>query len=56
MGYLIHLYTDKIWFDDFLTNKICNTTIKMLDGTIISGDEEKAKFLIYNDYTNLNIQ
>lgn len=56
MGYLIHLYTDKIWFDDFITNKICNTTIKMLDGTIIGGDEEKAKFLIYNDYTNLNIQ
>lgn len=56
MGYLIHLYTDKIWFKEFILNKICNTNIKLLDGTIINADASEKTRLIYNDYTNLNIQ
>lgn len=56
MGYFIHLYTDKIWFDDFLPNKIGNTNIKLLDGTIINANEKEKVRLVYNDYTNLNVQ
>ena len=56
LGYYIHLYTDYIWFKYFLTNIASNNNIKLLDGTIIDYDEEKFVELIYNDYTNLNIQ
>ncbi len=56
LGYYIHLYTDYIWFKYFLTNIASNNNIKLLDGTIIDYDQEKFVELIYNDYTNLNIQ
>ena len=39
-----------------MPNKICNTNIKLLDGTIINADEKEKVRLVYNDYTNLNIQ
>lgn len=56
LGYFIHLYTDKIWVEDFLSKLISNNSIKMLDGTIIKEDEDEILKLMYNDYTNLNIQ
>ena len=56
LGYYIHLYTDYIWFKYFLTNIASNNNIKLLDGTIIDYNQEKFVELIYNDYTNLNIQ
>lgn len=53
MGYFIHLLTDKYWFRDYIYNYIKRYT----------QDENKKnltytalKNLIYNDYTNLNIQ
>lgn len=54
LGYFIHLYTDKIWFKDFLPNLNYNSSLKLLDGTIINSSEEEIKDLIYNDYTNVN--
>lgn len=52
MGYLIHLLTDKYWFRDYVYKYIDRYSQK---------EEQKdltytgIKHLIYNDYTNLNI-
>ena len=56
LGYFIHLYTDKLWFNGFLNNFICNNSIKLLDGTIIETTKEEMQNMIYSDYTNMNIQ
>ena len=56
LGYFIHLYTDKIWFKDFLPQIIAGNYIKLLDGTIINTTPEEIQNIIYQDYTNLNIQ
>ena len=56
LGYFIHLYTDKLWFDGFLDKLIELPSIKLLDGTIIQSTEEEITKLVYQDYTNLNIQ
>ena len=56
LGYFVHLYTDKLWFDGFLDHFIYNNSIKLLDGTIIETTEEEMKNMIYSDYTNMNIQ
>lgn len=56
LGYFVHLYTDKIWFEKFLLNFICNNSIKLLDGTIIETSNKEMTNMIYSDYTNLNIK
>ena len=56
LGYFIHLYTDKLWFDGFIDKLTCSNSIKLLDGTIISTSEKELSRLIYSDYTNLNIK
>lgn len=56
LGYFIHLYTDKLWFDGFIDRYVLGDSIRLLDGTEIGISEEEATHLIYNDYTNLNIQ
>lgn len=56
LGYFIHLYTDKLWFDDFLDKIIQGNSIKLLDGTVLSTTPEEMQKLLYQDYTNLNIQ
>ncbi len=56
LGYFIHLYTDKIWFDEFLEKLTYSNSVKLLDGTIITTTEDEIGKLIYQDYTNLNIQ
>ena len=56
LGYFIHLYTDKLWFDGFIDTLTYNSSIKLLDGTILNLDTEEIDDLIYNDYTNLNVQ
>lgn len=56
LGYFIHLYTDKIWFEEFISKKTYRDSIKLLDGTIINANEDEIINLIYQDYTNLNIQ
>lgn len=55
LGYLVHLYTDKLWFNGFLDSLVLNNSIKLMDGTIINIKPEEIKNLIYNDYTSLNI-
>ena len=54
LGYFIHLYTDKLWEEDFLNNIAHNNSIKLLDGTILETTKEEMKEMIYSDYTNLN--
>ena len=56
LGYFIHLYTDKIWFKIFLSKILAGNYIKLLDGTIINTTPEEIQNIIYQDYTNLNIQ
>ena len=54
LGYYIHLYTDKIWFESFI-NKITNTEyIKLLDGSIVKTTPDEMMNMIYSDYTNIN--
>ena len=52
MGYFIHLLTDKYWFRDYIVSYIERyaeekTTKKLTSAAL--------KNLIYNDYTNINI-
>ncbi len=56
LGYFIHIYTDKLWIEDYLQNYTYQNSIKLLDGTILQTTDEEIKELIYSDYTNLNIQ
>lgn len=55
LGYFVHLYTDKIWFDEFLRSKSYGTCIKLLDGSTPLLSEEEICRLVYNDYTNINV-
>lgn len=56
MGYYIHLYTDLLWNKYFITEIVENETIHLLNGKNINKDPALYTELIYNDYTNLNIQ
>lgn len=55
LGYFIHLYTDKMWFDGFIDYLVCNDSVKLIDGTILSLNADEIVKLVYNDYTNMNI-
>ena len=55
MGYYIHLFTDKLWFDKFLNNLVQSNSVKLMDGIILKTTPEELEELIYSDYTNLNI-
>ena len=54
LGYLVHLYTDKLWFNGFLDNLVLNDNIKLLDCTIFKVKQNELSNLIYNDYNSLN--
>lgn len=56
LGYYIHLYTDRLWFAHFLPLITSGNYIKLLDGTIIFSAPQEMQGLLYQDYTNLNIQ
>lgn len=58
LGYFIHLYTDKVWFSRFMPNIYSGsgTCIKLLDGTVINSSPEEVQKILYQDYTNLNVQ
>lgn len=56
MGYFIHLYTDFLWNKYFISEIVENDVITLLNGDKIAADYVLYKKLIYNDYTNLNIQ
>lgn len=54
LGYFIHLFTDKIWYEEIMIKIISENSIKLLDGTILNINNEEKTELIYSDYTNLN--
>lgn len=56
LGYYIHLYTDRLWFSHFLPQIVNGNYIKLLDGTVIFSAPVGMQGLIYQDYTNLNVQ
>ena len=56
LGYYTHLFTDKIWIENFISRLTENTSIKLLDGTIFETTPEEIMNMIYSDYTNLNIK
>mgnify|MGYP003305427637 CR=1 FL=1 len=60
LGYFIHLYTDKLFYEEyyplFIEDKFFTSIIKCLDKTTIKVRKEDKKQMLYNDYTNLNIQ
>ena len=57
LGYFTHLYTDKLWFENFIPNLTVNNSLKLLDGTIIQVEnEQEITDMIYSDYTNINIK
>lgn len=55
IGYYVHLYTDKLWFEEFMEKISFNNALKLLDGTVINTSQEEIQSIIYSDYTNLNI-
>ena len=55
LGYYTHLFTDKEWFEGFMSSITYDNSIRLLDGTIIASNEEEIRQLIYSDYTNLNL-
>lgn len=60
LGYFIHLYTDKLFYEDyyplFIEDKFFTSIIKCLDKTTTKVRAEDKTKILYNDYTNLNIQ
>ena len=56
LGYYIHLYTDRLWFAHFLPLITSGNYIKLLDGTVIFSAPQEMQGLLYQDYTNLNVQ
>lgn len=56
IGYLIHLYTDKYFYDGFLDRLVRNDSVRLLDGVIVNLSNDVICNLIYNDYTNLNVE
>lgn len=56
LGYYIHLYTDRLWFAHFLPLITNGNYIKLLDGTVIFSAPHEMQGLLYQDYTNLNVQ
>ena len=56
LGYYVHLFTDKEWFNGFMDNITTENSIRLLDGTVIASTKEEIQQLIYSDYTNLNVR
>lgn len=56
LGYFIHLYTDKLWEEEFMSKITNKDLIKLLDGTILNITEKGLRDLLYSDYTDLNIK
>ena len=46
LGYYTHLYTDKEWSNNFLTNIITENTIRLLDGTVLECTKEEMLDLL----------
>ena len=55
-GYFIHLYTDKLWYSNLMTDIVGKTGSALLKDKGLKNDKEAARDLFYNDYTNMNIK
>ena len=59
LGYYIHLYTDKLFYEDyyplFIKDNFLTSVVKTLDNEVLKMPKDERKQLLYNDYTNLNI-
>lgn len=55
-GYLIHLYTDKVWYSDLQKELIGDKGKALLNSSDVKGNDEAIRNLYYNDYTNMNIK
>lgn len=60
LGYYIHLYTDKLFYEEylplFITDDILKSSVRCLDGNILDLSLDERMNLLYNDYTNLNLK
>ena len=56
LGYYIHLFTDKLWVEEYLNNHSLNSSITLLDGSTMETTKDELQKILYSDYTNLNIQ
>ena len=60
LGYYIHLYTDLLFYRDFLPlfikEDLLYTDITCLDKSKLKLSIEDTRDILYNDYSNLNIQ
>ena len=55
MGYFIHLYTDKLWEEEFLPKFVNQSNVKLKDGGMSIPDHNILEKLIYDDCTNLTL-
>lgn len=58
LGYYIHLLTDYYWFKYFIPSVFNEkrSILTKLDGTKLYLTEDELGDLIYNDYTNINVE
>ncbi len=54
MGYYIHLYTDLIWFTEFMPNYYKNEILYLNDGTFMDCSFDLKMKKVYNDYSIFN--
>jgi len=53
-GYFIHLYTDILWEEYFISEIVEKGSIHLLNGEEVEANAKTYQKLIYQDYTNLN--
>ena len=54
MGYYIHLYTDYLWYSEFLKEKYNDEYIRLFNGNVIPYDDDLFLNYTYTDYTSIN--
>lgn len=54
LGYFIHLYTDLLWFDEFMLNYYKDHILYLNDGTKIEAEFWVKMRKVYDDYSVLN--
>lgn len=55
MGYFVHLYTDKIWYDTFFDKIAFNDYVETLDGELKSVNGKELQDMSYSDYSAINM-
>lgn len=55
MGYLVHLLTDKIWYERFFDKFYFKDYVETLDGELIKTNDEELKYMVYSDYSSINM-